>query len=382
MDQFRDIAATIQDITSSLKNVFATHRGEEQMRQALHSVATASERIADFSGVLQRTLNNNEQNINMLISDLKETFHDLHSRLPRVSDDIHNSAECFQTNLNTLGAAGKRVGNAFEHVEDAAVQARDTFKEAGQVMEKVNTGKGVIGKLINEDETYSDLKQTIRGFKNYVSKSQSLMMHFDLHSETMLRQSNSKGYFELKLRPNSDTFYLMQIVGAEKGSVTQDTTYYKRRNDKGVELKPSELNIPLYKQIEYADQVERTVVKKNDILFGLQFGKRFDRLSLRLGVMENSFGVGCDYHVPLNSDKFNWVTTLEAFDFNGSQRYNDTRPHVKWLNRIFFYRNLYTAFGVDDVASKSSANPFVGGGLRFGDDDLKYFASYLPIGKK
>jgi phospholipid/cholesterol/gamma-HCH transport system substrate-binding protein len=344
------------------------------MRQALHSVATASERIADFSGVLQRTLNNNEQNINLLISDLKSTFHDLHSRIPGVADSV-------QTNLDSLGNAGKRVGTAFEHIEDAAVQARDTFKEAGQVMEKVNTGKGVVGKLINEDETYSDLKQTIRGFKNYVSKSQSLMMHFDLHSETMLRESNSKGYFELKLRPNSDTFYLFQIVGADKGGITQDTTYYKRRDDKGVELKPSELNIPLWKRVELADQVERTVVKKNDILFGLQFGKRFNRLSLRLGVMENSFGVGCDYHVPLHSDKFNWVTTLEAFDFNGSQRYNDTRPHVKWLNRIFFFRNLYTAFGVDDVASKSSANPFVGGGLRFGDDDLKYFASYLPIGK-
>lgn len=381
LDQFREIAITIQDITNSMKSVFASRKGEETMRSALNSVALATERIADFSGVLQRTLNKNEQNINELISNFNVTVHELKSRIPGFSDDIHNASESFQTNFKTIGDASKKVGGAFEHVEDAAVQAHDTFKEAGQVMEKINTGKGVVGKLINEDETYSDLKQTIRGLKNYVNKSQSLMLNFDLHSETMLRNTNSKGYFELKLRPNSDTFYLVQLAAAEKGAITRDTTQYVRKDEKGAVLNPSDLPIPLYKKVEFANQVERTVQKKNDILFGLQFGKRFDRVALRIGLMENTFGAGVDYYVPIGTDKFHWITSVDAFDFTGTQRIDDRRPHVKWLNRVFFLRNLYTTFGVDDACSKRNANPFVGGGLRFGDDDLKYFMSYLPVKK-
>ena len=44
-------------------------------------------------------------------------------------------------------------------------------------------------------------------------------------------------------------------------------------------------------------------------------------------------------------------------------------------------KNIYTTFGVDDLFSKNNANPFFGGGIRFNDDDLKYFLSSLPIGK-
>ena len=48
LDQFRDIAATIQDITSSLKSVFASQQGEDNLKTALNSIARASERMCRF----------------------------------------------------------------------------------------------------------------------------------------------------------------------------------------------------------------------------------------------------------------------------------------------------------------------------------------------
>lgn len=370
LDQFRDIASTIQDITYAIKSVVATRQGEDNMRNALESVAKASERLADFSDVLQRTMHKNEETINLMLADFKETAASMRKGVPEITADVHNVANSFQN-------AGDKAGGAFGQIEDTAVQARDTFREAGQVVEKINTGKGVLGKLVNEEEIYSDLKKTVKGFKNYVGKTQSLMLNVDMHSETMLRRENSKGYFDLRLRPNSDCFYSIQLVAAEKGAVTKDTTYYKRRDANGTELTPTDLNMPLWKKVEFAEQVERTVQKKNDLLFGLQFGKRFNRLALRVGLFENTFGVGCDYYVPIDTKIFHWITTLEAFDLRGTNRLDDTRPHIKWLNRLFFWNNLYTTFGVDDIWSKADANPFIGGGLRFGDDDLKYFISYI-----
>lgn len=364
LDQFRDIATTVQDIASSVKNVFASRQGEENMRIALNSISSASQRIADFSEVLQRTIHKNEQNLNYIVSDLKDSMHSLKETIP------------------SIGVASKKVGDAFEHVGDAAIQGRETFREAGEVVEKINSGKGLIGKLVNEEETYTDIRKTVSGLKNYVGKTQALMLNVDLHSESMLRNTNSKGYFELRLRPNSDFFYLVQLVGDQKGSVRREVVRKVRKDENGVTLRPSELDIPLERKVQFAETVERTIQTKNDVLFGLQFGKRFDRLAFRLGVFENTFGVGCDFYVPLPTDKIHWITTLEAFDFRGVNRFNsDERPHVKWLNKLFFMKNLYTSFGVDDIYSRHSANPFWGGGLRFGDDDLKYFLSYLPVGK-
>lgn len=423
LDQIRDIATTVQDITSSFKNVFATQRGEETMRMALNSVAKATDRLADFSDVLQRTMSRNEDNINNLLNDFKETAASLKTGVPSITSDVHSVAESLTTgvdrvtndfnsitlNLNqgitdvsknvhdvahTLnkgidqavtdfsGAAGK-AGGAFEHIEDAAIQTKDTLREAGQVMEKVNTGKGVLGKLINEDETYGDLKKTIRGLRDYVYRTQSLMLQFDMHNESMLRDGSSKGIFELRLRPNSDFFYLVQLASSERGRYTREVVYTTRRDAQGNVINPSNAKDNTeYAQMALAPTIETIKQRKNDLLFGMQFGKRFDRLALRLGLMENTVGFGVDYYVPLETDYLHWITTLEAYDFSGLNRKNDSRPHIKWLNKIFFMNNLYTSFGVDDVCSKHTASPFWGGGLRFGDEDIKYFMGYLPIKNK
>lgn len=378
LDQFRDIASGIQDITNSIKSTVASRSGEESIKSTLESVALASSRMADFAEVLLKTVHKNEENINTALTDMKETVQILKIGIPRAVDTVHDS---------------------FENFGKASTEAKSTFKGAGEVVDKINTGKGLVGKLINEDETYNDIRKTIGGVKEYVAKTQALMLNIDMHSETMLRRSNSKGYFELKLRPNSDFFYLIQLIGDEKGSVSRDVEFYTRRDDKGTVLRASELDIPLNRKIEFADQVEREVQKKNDVLFGLQFGKRFNRLALRVGIFENSVGAGIDFYVPLKTDWFHWITTLEAFDFRGTNRIDyykgvghidssedinrvgDRRPHVKWLNRAFFLRNIYTTFGIDDLYSRRNANPFFGGGLRFNDDDLKYFLSMLPMGK-
>lgn len=387
LDQFRGIASSIQDITNSIKSVFATRQAEENLKGALNSIARASERMADFSLDLRDALHQNRDSINTIVKDLRESIGELHEHIPGVVKDVHGGLDAFKLNVDKIGSrvddAGRKVGSAFEQVEDASVQAKDTFREASQVMEKINTGKGVIGKLINEDETYGDLKKTIGGFKEYVTKTQALMINLDMHTETMLRHSNSKGYLEMRLRPSSDYFYLLQLVGDEYGTIKRQVEHIARRDEKGNLLIAADLDMPVWKRLELAAQVDRVVRTKNDILVGLQFGKRFDRLALRIGLFENTFGVGLDYYVPLRTDKFHWITTLEAFDMRGTNRIGDTRPHIKWLNKTFFLRNIYTTFGIDDIYSKNNANPFIGGGFRFGDDDLKYFFNALmPALKK
>ncbi|MFH1831720.1 MAG: MlaD family protein [bacterium] len=381
LDRFRDIAVGFQEITTSVKNVFATRKGEQNMHLALNSIAVASERLADFSEVMQRTMKNNEARINDLIENFQATSRSLKDGVPAITKDVHDISDSFTKNADKIGGtvdtAGKKITTAFETIDDTAVQARDTFKEASQVMEKINTGKGTVGKLINEDETYSDLKKTIRGLKEYVTKTQRLRLDIDMHSESMLRNSNSKGYFDLKLRPNADCFYTVQLAVDEHGSISREVIDKKRYDKNGNYLTASDLGLTADRQLRFPDRVEKTVRTKNAMLFGLQFGKRFERLALRIGLFENTFGVGADYYVPLKLDSFHWITSLEAFDFSGTNRLDDSRPHVKWLNRVFFLKNLYTTFGVDDIYSKQNANPFWGGGLRFSDDDLKYFLSSL-----
>lgn len=385
LEQFRSIATTVQDITTSVKSVIASREGEQNMRETLNSVAKATDRLAEFSQTLQRSMSANESRINNAVQDLGLTIASLKQGVPRASDDIHTIATAFDKNSTSIASdlhtTGGKLGGAFEQIEETAIQARDTFRETSQIAEKINGGKGVVGKLINEDETYGDLKQTIRGMRDYVQKSQSIMLSIDMHGETLFRHNDSKGYFDLRLRPNNDCFYSMQLIASKYGSIRREETYFTRYDNNNNILNPASMNLENPDKLMYPGKVEQVTRKKNDILFGLQFGKRFDRLAFRVGLFESSFGVACDFYVPLQTDKVHWITSLEAFDFQGNNRLDDDRPHIKWINKAFFMKTFYTSFGIDDIYSRGSASPFWGGGIRFGDDDLKYVASFLPLKK-
>ena len=384
LDQFKDIASNIQDIAYSVKNVVATSQGEADMKMALRGLANAASRMSDFSEVLERTMRKNEENINSTLLDFKNVAHHLDVGIPQFTKDVDRITVALAD--DTL----PKVSAAFETIDDTAVQARETFKEAEQVVEKINTGKGVIGKLINEDETYNDIKKTLRGLRDYISKAQSLLIDVDMHSETLLaRDWNSKGYLDIRLRPTQDYFYQFQLVSDERGTVLREDEHREWFDKNGTQLEVDKGYgdtdfgdaQKAHDELEFAKVVEKKTQTKDAILFGFQFGKRFNRLALRIGMFENSFGVACDYYVPLQTNKMHWITSLEAFDFKGKKRLEDSsRPYLRWINKVFFMKHVYTTFGIDDMIGKHTSGPFWGGGIRFGDDDLKYLFSVLPIG--
>ena len=401
LEQFKDIASGVQDIVTSFKTTFATREGEKNMQRALSGIAEASNRMASFSEVLDRTLRKNEKNIDATLADLKKTMAHLEYGVPQFTDDFHGVSGALQDDvfptlnegvekvtvaladeaLPSFRDASDHAGNAFVQLGDAAVDAKGMFSGATDIVTSLNEGKGTLGKLLTEDETYQDIKGAVKGLKNMVGKADKLELLIDMHTENLFKTDNSKGYFELKLRPLNDYFYTIQMVADENGSIRETVREYKRYDANGNQLKTSTL-ITARDRIEFADRIEKKKQIKDDILFGFQFGKRFDRVALRVGLFESTFGAGIDYYVPLNTDKFHWITTLEAFDFKGKNRMEDDRPHLKWLNKLYFMKNVYTTFGVDDMVSKRNASPFFGGGIRFGDDDLKYLLSSLGGGIK
>jgi len=394
LEQFKDIAGGVQDVVASFKNSFGTREGEQNLKLALNSVAQASQRIANFSQVLERTLNKNEENINSMLSDFRKTAHHLDNAVPSFQKDFHAASNSLEHGVDKVSVAladdtlphfaqaSIKAGNAFETIDVSAGEFKETFVEAKGVVKKINEGRGILGKLINDDETYDDLRKTVKGFKEMVGQAKTIDIMLDMHSESLFKTNNSKGYFEARLRPQSDYFYNIQLVSDENGSVKKTEKFYKRYDKHGNLLNSDNLT-NAWQKMDQPDREEKVTRIKNDILFGFQFGKQFDRVALRLGLFESTFGAGIDYYVPLNTDKFHWITTLEAFDFNGANRIESSRPHLKWFNKLFFMRNVYTTFGVDDICSKDKASPFFGGGIRFADEDIKYLLSYLPVsGKK
>lgn len=384
LQQFKRIAANVEDVTDTLQDVLGGQDGKIQMRNIVENINKTTEKMASFSDILERSFARNEDSINDILSlgqNLKRLSEKLEDDIfPTFRDSVERVANSVDRDFNRIATQLEATGQA---IEGASVQARDGLKSIASVAEKIDEGKGLLGKLVNEDETYKDLKIAVSGLKDYFAKTERMQIVFDSHFESMhrpadaYRYEDSKGYFDVRIHPNEDRFYVMQIAASERGDINRHVVRKEFLDEAGNPICKDQLNIDDTER--YDQQIH--IFNRNRVRFGLQFGKIFkDVVALRFGLMEGYAGIGVDIDLPTFTDKFRWVTTFEAYDMTGQMRRDDRRPHLKWLNRMYILKNIYVAFGADDFASRHNSSIFVGGGLRFGDDDVKFLLSSISGG--
>jgi len=382
--KFKTIADNVAEVTDALRDVIGSPEGKEQMRAMMDNFNQTAERLASFAQTIDRVLVKNEDQLTTLLG-VGDDIHRLSDKLendvlPSIKVSIEKIAVAFDRDLDKLAS---KLGATAEALEEASIQARDGIRTIGSVAEKIDEGKGTIGKLINEEDTYRDLKVAVQGLRNYFAKVDSLQIVFDAHGESMYRPGehmhleDSKGYFDIRIHPQEDYFYLVQIATSIKGYVERNELFTQYFDTENFKYDESKLDLSDRDKLRFAPHKKFELLKRNTVRFGFQFGKIFNDIAFRFGLFEGSAGLGVDFDIPFRTDKFRWVTSLEIFDFKGQDRLHDTRPHLKWINKVFLMRNLYVTFGADDFISKHNVNAFFGAGLRFGDDDIKYFLPSL-----
>lgn len=330
--------------------------------------------------------------------DLIKSFKGIADNVEKITKNLANTIgtqegqNSLQSMMNNMqkatthiaGVSKKLEIDLFPEVTEAVQGAKKGISSGYNVLEKLENGSGLLGKLIHDEEVSRDVRGAILGLKNYVSKIDMVHIVFDPHFETMYRPAenyefeNTKGYLEMRVYPRIDYFYMAQIVNSQKGFVSRTERifdYYDPKDDKLIDT--SNLELPDFAKLWLTLRRKKTIINRNQFRLGLQFGKSFGSLSLRFGLFDGTGGAGIDFDIPFPTDKLRWITTLEGFDFYGWNRIDDRRPHLKWINRVFIMDTIYLTFGADDFVSKKNANAFFGAGIRFGDDEVKYLLSSM-----
>ncbi len=379
LHKFKTIAQNVEEVTDSVKNALGGDTGAEQLKSIFDNLNVTAEKMASFSDILERSFARNEDNLDAMLSmgtDVRRVTEKLELEvLPGVQGSIEKISEVFDRDFDRVATKIAATAEAFE---EAGILARDSFNSINTVASKIDEGKGTIGKLINEEDTYRDLKVAIGGLKNYFSTVDKLQIIFDGHSETMHRpaenfiREDQKFYFDLRVHPDEDFFYLIGLVSSLKGWTDRYDVEKHYSDDKGHPIDVAALKLDDAQRVFLEFEERRSVYTRNTIKLNAQFGKIFSAIAFRVGLFEGTGGVGVDFDIPVKSDRFRWLTTFEMFDIAGWNRRDDQRPHLKWLNKMYVMRNLYFTFGADDFVSKHNASGFLGFGFRFGDDNVKY----------
>jgi len=102
-----------------------------------------------------------------------------------------------------------------------------------------------------------------------------------------------------------------------------------------------------------------------------EYGKRFDNLLLRGGIIENTGGLGVDYF--LDHDKLK--LSGEIYDFNAVNDVRGTKPHLTFKGTYLYLKHIQFIGGIDNILNNNARKFFLGVGVKFKDNDLKTIIS-------
>lgn len=284
-----------------------------------------------------------------LMRDRGDDIKGLMSSLRAAADKSQQAAEALTSILKKVDAGTGTLGRLVN--DDGSITKVDrAVEQFGGIAEKINSGQGSIGRLVTDDKLIGKIESAVDSASNVLGEADRIRLFLGYRGEFLTESSNFKNYVTMKFQPRDDKYYLLELVDDPAGrrSITHTSTTID--------------------QPEGAYRVnENTVVtEEGKLKFSVEFAKDFGQLTFRGGLLESQGGAALDYR--LFDDRLR--LSFEGWDFSRAEG-----PHLKLSGRVKVYKDVFVNAGVDDLSEESYRSAFVGGGILFSDEDLKYLLS-------
>ncbi|HET6364131.1 MAG: MlaD family protein [Nitrospirota bacterium] len=321
INQLSSISDDVKQVTASLRQVFGSEQGTRSMEDILADLRKTTANIQEFSYALR--------------SDGSEVVMRLNDLVASLNGVVSENRDNLKVTMENVREASKNAELALASIESTA--------------RKIDRGEGTLGKLVSDDSMYNSVDSAAKGISDYTSRVERLKTTVGFRSEYMFPEF--KNYFTLELKPRQDQYYILELVSDPFGkfSRTETTT-----------TPPGNTVI--------------TETFENKLKFSIEFVKRYGNLAFRMGLIESTGGVGADYYALDDKIKF----SLDAFNSNSNEPHNE-RSHMKATVNYDLSKVLYVNAGYDNFLNSDMATAFIGVGLRFTDEDLKYYMGSMPI---
>lgn len=321
-DSVNAAAREIELLMKDLREVLDETR-KEDLRQA----------ITSFRGV--------GEHLDMLILDNREAlgaaianFRDMGAEFTKAGATVNADLPNIMKRIDALTTRLDNISAALEHSLPEAVDKFIAIED--NVTTILEENRASLSNALTSADSFFDSGQ------HAFDKVDSLLSNFTvselqvgMHAEQLMRDADSKVYLHVAYLPNPETYYLLDMVSM--GDYTRPG------------VKPS-------------------IHEEGKTYISAQYGKRFGDLMMRGGLIEATGGVGLDWY----ADKERLKLSAEIFDVNAVNDIRGENPHAKIMLQYRFLKHLEVYGGWDNCLNERSQNVFVGVGIRFIDNNLKY----------
>ncbi len=240
-----------------------------------------------------------------------------------------------------------KVDEIVVELKETTPSIRDTMKNLKEITDKINQGKGTIGKLVNEDEFYTSAQGTLASVNtagqkltDMLSKAERVRIYIGAEAayDTRNKHTLTKAYIQIEPTPSK-----LYMIG------------FSLLSGQGTEASQT-------------DSPETEI----DAQIGLRFFDNF--LTVRGGLLEGRVGGGLDFRIK-DEDV---VATIEGRAVWTKEKDEGIEP---FLLRAYVDTNVWWGFyvrlGGDNLLDQPGF--YGGGGLKLRDDDIKALFGFISI---
>lgn len=301
---------------------------DDEHRKAIQEAIIAFRNVGvNLDGVIVE----NREDLHAAIAN----FRAMSAGFAQSADTVNKDLPEIMARINSLTTRMDNISGALEHKLPEAV---DKFvKIEDNVSDILSENRSSLKTaLTSAGDFFKSGEQAFAKVDSMLSNFTTSELQVAMHTDYMMRDQYGKVYLGVNYLPNPETYYMFDLIS------TDDYSQYTT-NPPGKH-------------------------KESELYYSLQYGKRFDNLLLRFGAIESTGGIGFDYF--MNHDRLKF--SAEAFDFNAVNDVRSERAHLKAQLRYQMLKHLELYGGWDNFLNPQSQNLFLGLGLRFIDNDIKY----------
>jgi phospholipid/cholesterol/gamma-HCH transport system substrate-binding protein len=340
----RESIINLRTITQNLNEAISVN--DEKLRIVLDNIKTLS---VSLNGLIDQ----NREPLATTIANMRDFSGSLKSDAPELIKNLNMAAKELKSMVEeNKPAITNTVESVRAMVEENRPAIRNATKSIDSITQRIERGEGSLGKLVKDDRLYESVNKAAEGVEKTISAIDRFRTFITFQADYLSRPKDSKGSFTVTLQPRPDKYYIVGIVQDPVGRITTRETITTGTSGT-TRIKEERID----KKIE----------------FNAQFAKRFSDIAMRIGMTENTFGVGSDYFFLKDKGKIYG----DAWDFSNDEE-GAKNPHVKFGVDYFLFKNIFMSAGVDNILNRKQRGGYAGVGLRFEDEDFKYLFGSMP----
>lgn len=339
----------LREVAESLK--LLTRALTQSVKQNQNRISDIIRSVDQITRSLSRTTRTNMRHVSSIVKDIKAVT----SNLKRISGQEQNVRLIIHDVRKLTKAFNKivsgQVGPGAQNIRKTLAKLDKTMGQVQEISEKINKGKGTLGRLINDKKLIDKVEGVVVDVNALVKKVSLLKTNIRWRADYFFLHSRFRNDVRVLIQPNKTKYYSLSLIDDPRGSVS-NIRRITRSTDPN---QPSLIN-------------EEITEVRDNFRLSLQIHFRMWFAAIRGGIIENTGGVGLD--VFLFRDLFK--LRADFFEFS-----LETMPRLRLYATLQLWRFTIAA-GTDDVLN-GTRDFFVGAGLTFNDEDLKYLLTILPV---